>query len=451
MSDGLYIAQDVALKSCKIVGSSGQPIEFKNLIVEFNYFEDIFANSISGALVVNDSMGYINMMQMQGQEVLLLELDKPGLDNPIEKNFRIYNISFRKTTKGSNENYVINFCSEELMLNEQYKVSKSYTKSKVVDIVKDIAKNFLKIDPEKFINLDDTSGLRDIVIPNFKPFQALNWLCTFAKSNDAKNIGSPFLFYEDRNGFNFKSILTLFQQPVYRTYHYDAKNLKSEKNNMVSDINKEVVNVIAYEQLKSFDTITAVRSGAMANKTITVDPLRLKFGESKFDYNKYKENAASLQEKGNVPTSAINRNGDKVNETFGSVKFCMTTTGQSENKYFKDKQITIHENRIEETVPLRTAQLALFCSNRMKILIPGDVEVTVGKVIEFLLPDISYNNPGRKKSEDKYYSGKYIVTAVRHMLTQENTFTTCLEICKESFPDSYNDFDNTDAGWKGIR
>jgi hypothetical protein len=37
------------------------------------------------------------------------------------------------------------------------------------------------------------------------------------------------------------------------------------------------------------------------------------------------------------------------------------------------------------------------------------------------------------------------------MLTQENTFTTCLEICKESFPDSYNDFDNTDAGWKGIR
>lgn len=450
MANGLYIAQDIAIKSCKIVGSSGQPVEFKPIIVEFNYFEDIFNNGISGSLVVNDSMGYIEMLQLQGHEVIILELDKPGLDRPIEKNFILYNISYRKTVKGSNENYIINFCSEELILNEQYKISKSYTKTKVIDIIKDIGLNFLKIKPALFKNLDETSGVRDIVIPNFKPIQAINWLCTFATSNDAKNLGSPFLFYEDRNGFNFKSILNLFQQPIYKTYQYDEKNLKSEKNDSVSDISKELVNVIAYEQLKAFDSVTAVRSGAMSNQTITVDPLRLKFGKTTFDYSKYKENVASL-DKGAIPFSAKNRFGDMINETSGVVKFCMTTTGQSESKYFKDKEITINENRIEETVPLRTAQLALLCVNRMKLLIPGDVEMTIGKVINFNLPQISYNSPGRRKSEDQFYSGKYLVTAVRHIFNQESKFYTCIEICKESFPNNFNNFNNSDPAWKGIR
>ncbi len=188
MSDGVLHAQDVGLRSCKIVGAGGQPIEFKNIIVEFNYFEDIFNNGISGALIVNDSMNYIQILQLQGQEILILSLDKPGLDNPIEKNFRIYKISNRTQTKNTNENYIIHFCSEEFMLNEQYKLSKSYTNIKISDIVKDIAFNSLKIEQKDFTNIDETSGLRSLVVPNFKPIQAINWLCTFALANDNKNV-----------------------------------------------------------------------------------------------------------------------------------------------------------------------------------------------------------------------------------------------------------------------
>ena len=75
-----------------IVGAGGQPFELKDIIVEFNYFEDIFNNGISGNILVNDSMNYIQILQLQGQEVLILSLDKPGLGKPIEKNFRIYKI-----------------------------------------------------------------------------------------------------------------------------------------------------------------------------------------------------------------------------------------------------------------------------------------------------------------------------------------------------------------------
>lgn len=449
MSNGLYNATDFLLKSCVITGSSGQQIDFRYIVLEFNYFEDIFSNCITGNLVVSDSMGYIDILELQGFEFLTLELDKPGMNEPIKKEFRISSITERTMTKSTNENYVINFCSEELLLNEQYKVSKSYKNILVSDIVVDIALNNLKIPANKLV-VDKTIGLRDIVLPNFKPIQAINWITTFAKGDGAGDIGSPFVFYEDRDGFRFKSILELFKQPVYKTYEYSAKGLLSQKNDYVFNLANDLVNVIQYEAIKSFDSVTAIRNGSFANKMHTVDPLRLKFGETNFDYAQYFQQAGKLNPYP-VPFTATNRFGDKIDSTPGVHKFCITTTGQNQNKYIKDKKITVNENRVEETVPLRTAQLALFCNNRFKLLIPGDIEMTIGRVIIFNLPEIAYNNKSRTKTEDEFYSGKYLVTAVRHMVNQDGKFYSVIEICKESFPSQYGSYNNSDSIWAGIR
>jgi hypothetical protein len=207
MSDGSFHTQDVLIQSCKIVGEDGSPIDVKDLVVEFNYFEDIFSNFVSGALIINDSVGIIQMFKFQGHEMLILSIDKPGLNKPLEKNLRIYTHSNRTQTKTSNENFVLHFCSEEAILNEQYKVSKSYTDVKVLDIVKDITKTYLHIDDKHMKNLDETTGVVSKVVPNLKPLQAINWLTTIAQADQAKNSGSFYLFYEDKEGFNFKSVL----------------------------------------------------------------------------------------------------------------------------------------------------------------------------------------------------------------------------------------------------
>lgn len=450
MANGLFNSQDFIVKSCIITSSSGQSIDFRNMVLEFDYFEDIFINGISGAIFINDSKGYIDILQLQGSEVLTIILDKPGLDLPISKNFRIYTISNRIQTSSTNENYIIRFYSEELFLNEQYRISKSYTKLLISDIVENILIEYLGVISEN-LDIDITTGLRDIVIPNFKPLQAINWLSTFAISNDQKNIGSPFLFFENRDGFNFKSILTLFQQDVYKVYEYSIKGQKASSNPMVTDLGKEIVNVIQYSHIKNFDAVTAVRSGAFANKMHTVDPLRLKLGQSEFNYDTYKETETARLNEFTIPTTSQNRFGDTINDTPGVIKFCMTTTGQSENPYIKSKNITINENRIEETVPYRTAQLALFCYNRLKLLIPGDVYMAIGRIIQFNLPQIAYNNPTKKKKNDEFFSGKYLVTAVRHIFNQEGKFITCIEICKESFPAQYGSFDNSNSEWKTLK
>jgi len=450
MSDGILYTQDISIKSCLITGSSGQILDFKNIVIEFNYFEDIFSNGVSGALVVNDSMGYINILQLQGSEVLTLELDKPGLGLPIKGNYRIYTVSDRKQTQSTNENYIIRFYSEELFLNEQYRVSKAYPKMKLSEIVSDIALNYLKI-PNQNLSIDATDGLRDIVVPNFKPIQAINWIATFSLAGGFKNVGAPYLFYEDRDGWKFKSILNLFKQTVYKTYEYSAKGLKSEENSKITDLNSEIVNVIKYEHIKSFDSVSAVRSGTFSNKMHTVDPLRLKLGEVNFNYSQYLNKLPASLNDYKMPDSAKNRFGDSMSDTPGVIKFCVTSTGQNQNKYIQSKNVSINENLVEDIVPLRTAQLALFCMHRMKLAIPGDVYMTVGRIIQFNLPQISYNKESRKKTNDEFYSGKYLVTAVRHVYNQEGTFLSCIEICKESSPTQFGSFNNSDPEWKNLR
>jgi hypothetical protein len=451
MADGLLHIQDVSIISCKIVGVAGQPFDVSNMVVEINYFEDIFSNFVNGALVVNDSVGLIQMFQFQGQEVLLLEIDKPGLDDPLKKNLRIYKHSGRTQTKTSNENYIIHFCSEEAYLNEQYKISKSYNNKLIGDIVHEILENDLKINPDFLINFDKTTGVHNILVPNLKPFQAINWLTTFAKADQDKNAGAFYLFYEDKYGFSFRSVLNLYKQKTARKYKYEEKNLKSTQNDLVSDINKEFVNVIAFEHISAFDSISAVKQGTMASKTITIDPLRLKFGESTHDYDKYNKEVQSL-DYAPLPQSAANRMGDTMNKTAGAVKFVISTSGQGENKYIKDKEVPVNEFSPETSTSIRTSQLSLMWSNRIKIIIPGDIGLTVGLIVEFDKPEISYNNPeSKEKTSDPIYSGKYLITALRHIITQENRFTTILELCKDSYPNKTFKYDNTNPGWKDVR
>lgn len=450
MSDGLLTSQDISIKSCLITNSSGQKLDFKNLVVEFNYFEDIFANGVSGMLLINDSTGYINILQLQGSEVLTLEIDKPGLELALKGNYRIYAVSNRVQTNSTNQNYILKFCSEELFLNEQYRISKSYTKKSISDIVYDLAVNQLKI-PQDHFSFESTKGLRDIVIPNFKPIQAINWISTLALPDAPKSIGAPYLFYEDREGWKFNSILTLFQQDEYKTYQYSEKGLKSEKNPAVTDLNSEIVNVIQYEHIKNFDSISAARSGVFSNKMHTVDPLRLKLGESNFNYEKYLSTGPASLNEHVIPDTATNRFGDRMVDATGVVKFCISTTGQNNNEYIKNKDVAINENLVEQTVPLRTAQIALFCLHRLKLIIPGDIYLSVGYTIKFNLPQISYTNQSRQKGLDEFYSGKYLVTAVRHVYNQEGKFVTCIEVCKESTPNQINSFDASDPTWKSLR
>ena len=442
MSEGILNTRDYDLKSLMLLTPVGS-IELRLVMNEISYHEDLFGGVISGYVMVTEANSYAELLALNGNEYLQLiftKYDDPT--NTIKKIFRVYKMDKRKLAANMNtEVYTLQFCSEELLLSEQYKISKSYPNQSVSAVVTDICINDLGISGRK-LNIDDSYGLYSFIVPNLKPLDAINWLSNYARPMPPFP-GADMLFYENLNGFNFKSLQTLTDGQgvtIYNTYRYDPKNA-NEKN-----LTEEVFNVTTYEILNSYDTLNAVNSGMFANQLISVDILTRKKITTNFDYFEYWNNPESGGlNKYPVTNNLQNRFGQKLNETSqATLKLVFSNFDEANNAVVQSKPGSVSQNIFAETyIPYRTAQLALANYTRLRISVPGDPMLTVGTIIRF---DLLSKNPASTDT-DMFYSGLYLITAVRHMVTQ-NDYKTVLEIAKESVRTQYPDIDPGSLTWQ---
>jgi hypothetical protein len=434
---GLKQPKDYALKNLLLLSSTSS-FDIKNMMVEISYNEDIFSNACSGYVMIIEAMGYIESLALNGTEYLRLTFSKgSNPDGQIDKVFRVYKLAKRKLEGNPNkESYILYFCSDEMLLSEQYKINKAYKNTLVSNNIKDILTNYLKVPSNRIGTIEDSYGTTSFIIPRLKPFDAINWMQIYARPN-ASNPGADMLCYEDKNGYHFRSLQTLMKQSPYFAYTYKPKNLDS------TDLQSEVTNVTTYEILDSFDTLNGIHSGMFANKLISVNPLTRSRIETKFDYADYQNVSKKLNSYPLVDNST-NRLGDQINKTAdANLKLVFSNFGNKDlPKIAAAPGSTSNDIYAETYIPFRTAQLALANYTRVRISVPGDTNLTVGKVITF---NLASRKPGSKVL-DRYYSGNYLVTGVRHLISLTE-YKTILEITKESVPNPYPNNNNETPLW----
>ena len=246
------------------------------------------------------------------------------------------------------------------------------------------------------------------------------------------------VFYEDKFGYNFRSLQSLTQQPVYNTYSYNTKNMAIDKTD------NRIYDVLSYEILDSFDSLSAINSGVFANRLLSIDPLLRRFKTTDFDYGSY-ANSGQFLNTYPITNNYQNRNGDGLNQTPQAVyKMAFTNYNQNDSSYIKQYPGSTSPDIASEVfITHRTAQIPLANYTRIKISVPGDPAITVGRAINFNLLSKEPN----KKSLDGFYSGKYLITAVRHLLTV-HTYKTVMELAKESTMIQYAGVNNSSTIWQ---
>jgi hypothetical protein len=447
LSNNILYPKDYSLVTLNLLTAAGT-IDFKPLLVELSYHEDLFNNTASGYLMVSESMGYIETLNLMGNEYIRIRYGKTNdIEYLTDKVFRVYKVAKRKLEGNMNtESYCLYFCSEELILSEQYKVSKSYKSQSIKDDIEDILITYLDVPDEKLGVIESTYGTYDFIIPNIKPFDAINWLSSYARPRPDQP-GSDMILYENRYGFNFRSMQSLMRQGPYRNYNYNPKNVITSAGPSQQDIDQTSHNITTYEILDSYDSLGAINSGIFANRLISVDPLLRRYKITDFDYGDYITKATMLN-KYAITNNHKNRKNDGLNQTPEAVtKLAFSNFNQNQVPYVKSNGGVAHDIFAETYIPYRTAQLALANYTRVRISVPGDPLLTVGMVIGFEL--LSINPVVDKKQPDKFYSGNYLVTAVRHMITMHE-YKTVLEISKDSSVTPYAGIDNGQALWKNM-
>jgi hypothetical protein len=400
-----------------------------------SYYEDIYTFVTSGYITIIDAQGFVELFQLTGNEFIEIEFGKiSDAPNKTVKKFRVYKLGNRKPSGNNNsEPYTIYFCSEELLLSEQTKVSKSYVGQKISNIVKDILTDKLKIKIDNIEKIEETTGMYDFVIPKMKPFETISWVSTYARPQKYGNT-ADMLFFETKNGFNFRSIQSMYKDDIYATYRYEPKNISNE-NQSIQD---KTTQVLEYEFNKVYDMMHDISSGTFANRLVSIDPMTRSFNVTDFDYAKNK--LEKLNPAG-VLNDLQNRLGTNVSQAFeGVLKVATGNSNQANIPYIKQKEGGFAKDiSIETFVPLRTAAISLANFTSIKLTIPGDPGLTAGRTINFNL--YSLRPTDNLKELDKFYSGKYLVTAVRHII-QPTRYQTVLEIAKDSSPTGYTQTDN---------
>jgi hypothetical protein len=413
-------AQDFNLEWLDIIIDNGQSIKLKLLFVELNLFEDLFSFTCSGNVILEDALGLIQKLKLDGSEVLDMGYRKFADGEVDRRKFRIYKIGNRKPKGNKNlEYFTMYFTSEELFISEQLKITKSF---KGMDISNMIARilydedNGMNVDIGRIKGIQESYGTYRFVIPKLKPLEAISWLSNYALP--AEGAGADMLFFETKKGFYFNSLKTLFDKNPYAVYKYQPSDLPGQPL-------ENYFTILDYEFIKTFDSLSATSAGIYANRLITIDPItrtKTVTDFTKGDLNGYDSGGTSL-----------NRFGKYSEEMYESnLKLSLGNSTQKETEYIKKSPNSVTEDiRAETYIPNRIAQVALANRTIMKAIIPGNSDITVGKIIYVSLPALGVND-GNSATEDEYYSGKYLVTALRHIIQSQGVFQTVLELAKNT-------------------
>lgn len=446
-SETIQYGTDYRLKTATLVTGAGKIADIRPIINEINVYEDVMNPVISGNIILNDSNNLINTLPITGFEYLTLDFEKPSSSQLYSKVFRVYKLSDRQRINSQNESYVLHFCSEESILNESLRVSKSYVEKTIDTMVRDIALNVLKIDEKKFLSTNNTPthDLYSVIIPNWRPFFAINWLSRMARSASFKS--PSYVFFEDRDGFHFTPLEALSQQSPIKTIQVSPRNLGIEQDSK-SDLETTMKTAYEWEMPYGFDIVQNTGSGMYAGSLITVDPIRQRILNTIMSSEKIFQNNKHLNENPLITNLQSRIKTIPSQDATSLIRMYPTSLDHDQLSYGGSAGKML-PNQVEQWLIQRNMYFSALHSSKINISMPGDISLRVGQVIAAQFPAYVLHEKS-EKIMDKLYSGNYFIMAIRHAMNKR-THMCYLELAKESSAVSYPSALNQNAGMKKVK
>jgi hypothetical protein len=391
------------INKLSIITKSGEEIDIRNIFEEMNLFDNIFMPYVYGKIAIVDALGLLSKILFDGSEVLKIEIGKTKEDIIFERNFRIFKISDRKLLTQNSEVYVLHFVTDEYILSLQKKINRTYFGT-YTNIVASIVKEHLYVNQ---LTADTTFGNKQVTIPNLSPMDAILWISQ--RSVDSKKVPN-FIFFENRLGFNFINLSTLFALEPIAEFNFTPKNMV--------DIGEETLGVRNMEVLSQFNFADSIQSGIYAGTFIGFDPITRTNVKKEVSFL---DHYGRVQQSNESPNVGVVSNKDrKTNfDMYNSRKTLFTfDTLRGQSNYIKKNypaSISTTDDTFNYTFE-RRAIFKTFLNTRVRLTVPGNFNVSSG--FNVLLNAIDRASK-TDDNEDKTLSGKYTIIGTRHIITNQ--------------------------------
>ena len=414
----IRFAGDVSIEKIELISANGFGQEITNQVIAIGIYEDLFSPFISGVIAVKDSLDFINLFPLVGEEYVNIKVHTPSFQGEglaIDDQYVVYKLTNRVQTGDRNMVYELHFISREALVDMNKKISKAY-EGKVSDIANTIIKDTTYgLESKKKVNIEETPNGTKYVSNFWSPVKNLNYL-----SENAKTIeGSPnYLFFENRDGFNFLSINKLNGQGFVQEFVYDSFRREINANcSSKRDVSEEYKRITTIEIPTLYDYIDRSSSGMFASQQLSYDMLTKQYKVRNYDMLDDWSNHVHLNEYPPVSSNNIVRPSQLL---MNSKNYYANFNGYTDttNNSFSQKRLSL---------------LKQMESTKINITVPGRTDYTVGDKVKVLLNKF---NPIKKADldtdiTDNIFSGYYLISSINHQIDRER-HECYMELIKDS-------------------
>lgn len=423
MSLNLSQSTQFKIKDLTLITKLGN-VNITGIYQEINIYDSMFMPCIRGEILIQDAIGLSSKLLLDGSEYLSMEISK-GEESGVtvfKKIFRVYKQSGRENLNINSEIYLLYFSSEEMIFSEQQKINQSFNGT-YTDIINVILKKYLSIPKSKMGTIEQSKGIHTVIVPNLSPFDATSWLSKRAVNSESL---PSFLFFENKYGFNFVSLSELMKQKPIMNVNFEPKNISGSEN-------EEFYGAREAKIVNSTDLIENIKNGVYSGKFIGIDPLTRKVNINKIDFMQtYGQSKTHLNKYPNF-TGAINRQNKDSAQMFDSkVSLYAFSTPRHTTQWVAQKDSKT-ANIIDDTHSYVFQRAPIFTNllqTTIHLNLPGNFGLTSGAIINLKMP-IRGTKSDAGEGLDQTLTGKYIITATRHVI-KGDMHETVIEVATDS-------------------
>jgi hypothetical protein len=414
--------------------------------IELTLFQSIFEPVIKAEMVLNDNIGLFVNWPFTGEEIFSIsykQLSAADASTTIQKTIDFICRGVRKIIvddRARSMMYIVDLCSVEFLQNTRKYVSHAYN-DKIEDAAEKLYNEYISDDTQKqfqkplkpFIK-EESQKVRSIIIPNLRPFQAIQWLAKHAVAKDYDK-HYLYLFYEDLDQFNFVTIQQLIedasknrQQLMSQKYIYSSDIESSFSSpakagaNADPETNLRVITNLVIN--KRFSSIEKIASGYFQNELFEISMLQKSYNSTPTELMP-DESSISLEPNPLNTTEYINYvKNDKENTEYSNrIRYIINNyeDSDSQNKSNPEYRLKIGPS-IKYLIALNQVDFT--------ITVPANMGLKAGDVIFVSLPE---NHGFNQVQIDKYATGLFIVSEVKQVINSGNRAATSLRIYKDGY------------------
>ena len=408
------------------VGEDDKPYaNITNLVTHFYHMEDIMSPAFEGRLVVVDNaLSLISSMPIQGNEKVTVEVEDT-FENTYTYTYRVWTVTNRYAADRK-QVYTLGLISDEGLINEGIKLE--IPEGAGGNISKTVNKIVKQAFDQEIFNNETARNWTKLIPRRQTPFSVIRSIQTKAipKTRRNKKGTAGFLFWQTREGFNFRSWdgLIVDQEDIEEPHWFYYTPAKSDK------YSSNIIQEISY--ISEIDLLKKLREGSYSSRACYFNINTGKYKESVHSIDKVWEQMEHLGSQTQLPKGAIERsfNPTRIISTLVNNEFWYTDT-QSASADSKNELKDYQDFYLQQAI----ARAGLMFHQHLQISITGHLEFQAGDCIEIRIP----NQEAEVLKEegdtwDPEHSGTFLVKRVTHQchIAGDQAYSV-LELIRDSY------------------